>query len=199
LSCLKNLRKAVIVVELVIIFVLISILTVDKVTSYASTKLILNNNIGVITKIISNVEKQKIENQKTAEEKTETENEEVIDDSSDTEDVDYEDSSDDYYDEDYSEEYYESSVSAEDFMIQGVVYYNGLEFTWYSENVLPGGGLEIPGRHSDESGYICDCDGYICVASCDYEYGTVLDTPFGYAKVYDVCPVSGIVDVYVNW
>lgn len=90
-------------------------------------------------------------------------------------------------------------MSASDFMVQGVVYYNGLEFTWYSEKVLPGGGLNIPGRHANESGYICDGDGYICVASCDYSYGAVLDTPFGVAKVYDVCPTSGIVDVYVNW
>lgn len=107
------------------------------------------------------------------------------------------------YEETYEEtsDYVESSgyVSASDFMVQGVVYYNGLQFTWYSEKVLPGGGLDIPGRHANDSGYICDCDGYICVASCDYSYGTVLDTPFGAAKVYDVCPTSGIVDVYVNW
>lgn len=196
MSCLKNLRKAVIVVELVIIFVLISVLTVDKITSYANTSIILNNNIGMLTKIVSSDTKQQLEKQEL--EKETEESEEIIEESSD-EEVEY---SEEYYEEDYYSEdeyYYETSVSAEEFMIQGVVYYNGLEFTWYSENVLPGGGLDIPGRHSNESGYICDCDGYICVASCDYEYGTVLETPFGYAKVYDVCPVSGIVDVYVSW
>ena len=90
-------------------------------------------------------------------------------------------------------------VSSSDFMVQGVIYENGIKYTWYSENVLPGDGLDIPGRHTDYNGYVCDCDGYICVASCDYSYGTILSTPFGMAKVYDVCPISGIVDVYVSW
>lgn len=47
----------------------------------------------------------------------------------------------------------------------GVIYWNGWRWTWYSERVLPGTGLHIPGRHTDEQGYIRDGDGYICVAS----------------------------------
>lgn len=90
-------------------------------------------------------------------------------------------------------------VSPSEFRTQGVIYANGIQYTWYSEKVLPGGGLNIPGRHVDGNGYVCDGDGYICVASCDYAQGTVLSTPFGPAKVYDVCPTSGIVDVYVSW
>lgn len=90
-------------------------------------------------------------------------------------------------------------VSPSEFRTQGVIYANGIKYTWYSEKVLPGGGLNIPGRHVDGNGYVCDGDGYICVASCDYAQGTVLSTPFGPAKVYDVCPTGGIVDVYVSW
>lgn len=90
-------------------------------------------------------------------------------------------------------------VSPSTFKTQGVIYANGIKYTWYSEKVLPGGGLNIPGRHVNGNGYVCDGDGYICVSSCDYAQGTVLSTPFGPAKVYDVCPTSGIVDVYVSW
>ena len=94
---------------------------------------------------------------------------------------------------------YDYSVSPSEFMVQGVVYADGFTYTWYSENVLPGGGLDIPGRYTSEAGYVCDGAGYIVVASCDLDYGTVLETPFGMAKVYDVCPESGIIDVYVSW
>ena len=94
---------------------------------------------------------------------------------------------------------YDYSVSPSEFMVQGVVYADGFTYTWYSENVLPGGGLDIPGRYTSEVGYVCDGAGYIVVASCDLDYGTVLETPFGMAKVYDICPESGIIDVYVSW
>ena len=93
-------------------------------------------------------------------------------------------------------------VGETDFKTRGVVYEDGTRFTWYSEAVLPGGGLDElngNGRHTDGEGYVRDADGYIAVASSDHEVGTVLDTPFGDAKVYDTgCP-SGTVDVYVNW
>lgn len=76
------------------------------------------------------------------------------------------------------------------------------EYSWYSQRVLPGGGLtelNNNGRHVSSDGFICDGDGYIAVASCDYEQGTVIDTPFGEAKVYDYCPTSGTVDVYTDF
>ena len=60
----------------------------------------------------------------------------------------------------------------------GVIYYGDYRWTWYSERVLPGGGLKIPGRHNDENGYICDEDGYICLASSTLSKGTILNTPF---------------------
>ncbi len=90
-------------------------------------------------------------------------------------------------------------VSANEFKYQGVVYYNGYKYTWYSENVLPGGGLVIPGRHVNSDGYVCDENNLIVVASCNFSKGTVLNTPFGSAKVYDSCPTSGVIDVYVSW
>ena len=51
---------------------------------------------------------------------------------------------------------------------KGVNYFNGHRETWYSQKVLPGKGLKIPGRHVDSRGLVCDGDGYICVASSDY-------------------------------
>lgn len=82
---------------------------------------------------------------------------------------------------------------------KGVVYFNGHRETWYSERVLPGTGLKIPGRHTDEAGIVRDGDGYICVASMDYPKGTVIETSLGTGKVYDVCGVSGTIDIYTNW
>lgn len=90
-----------------------------------------------------------------------------------------------------------------DFQSAGVVYgEDGTRYTWYSQNILPGGGLDelnANGRHVDESGYIRDGDGYIAVASSDHDMGTVLDTPFGKAKVYDTGCSSGTVDVYTDF
>ncbi len=90
--------------------------------------------------------------------------------------------------------------SPSDMLCQGVVYYNGYRWTYYSERVLPGPGLNIPGRHTDEDGYVCDEDDFICVASQDLAKGTEVDTPFGKrGKVYDWCGISGTIDIYVNW
>ena len=82
----------------------------------------------------------------------------------------------------------------------GVIYCGDYRWTWYSERVLPGGGLKIPGRHNDENGYICDEDGYICLASSILSKGTILNTPFGkQGKIYDSGCAVGTVDVYVSW
>ena len=82
----------------------------------------------------------------------------------------------------------------------GVVYYGDYKWTWYSERILPGGGLKIPGRHNDENGYICDEDGYICLASSTLSKGTILNTPFGkQGKIYDSGCAVATVDVYVSW
>lgn len=84
---------------------------------------------------------------------------------------------------------------------KGVVYYDGHKETWYSQKVLPGTGLNIPGRHVADDGTIRDKDGYICVA-CDPEFyskGSKLMTSLGPAKVYDCGCAYGTVDIYVNW
>ena len=96
----------------------------------------------------------------------------------------------------------DDGITAQEFQWLGVVSDGDRMYTWYSENVLPGGGLadlNENGRHSD-GGFVKDGDGYIAVASCDYEKGTVIDTPFGQAKVYDTgYPAPGQVDVYTSF
>lgn len=97
-----------------------------------------------------------------------------------------------------SEHEHTTQMTPSEFRRAGVVYYNGYKFTYYSEKVLPGPDLKIPGRHSDGN-FVRDGDDYICVASCDLPKGTVVDTPFGEGKVYDVCGQSGTIDIYVSF
>ena len=93
-----------------------------------------------------------------------------------------------------------AKYSAAYFKRAGVLRYNGYRWTWYSERVLPGGGLRIPSRHADENGYICDKDNYICLASSTLKKHTVVNTPFGkQGKVYDSGCAAGTLDVYVDW
>lgn len=79
-------------------------------------------------------------------------------------------------------------------------------YTWYSQNVLSGGGLtelNNNGRHVDDRDFVCDGDGYIAVAMDGVEKGTVVSTPWGEAKVYDSVSDSneytGHIDVYTNY
>lgn len=83
-----------------------------------------------------------------------------------------------------------------DFLRAGIVYHNGNKFSYYSQSVLPGGGLNIPGRHTD-GGFVRDGDGYICVAN-DAPIGSVISTPWGDAKVYDRGTSGNHYDVYVE-
>ena len=82
---------------------------------------------------------------------------------------------------------------------KGVNYFNGHKETWYSQKVLPGKGLNIPGRHVAADGTIRDKDNYICVASSDYKKGTIVETSLGTGKVYDCGCKSGIIDIYTDW
>lgn len=82
---------------------------------------------------------------------------------------------------------------------KGVNYFNGHKETWYSQKVLPGGGLKIPGRHVAADGTIRDENDYICVASSDYPKGTIVETSLGTGKVYDTGCASGIIDIYTDW
>lgn len=84
------------------------------------------------------------------------------------------------------------------FMQMGVINWNGYKFTYYSQSVLPGGGLQIPGRHVSAAGYVVDKDGYIVLASSAAK-GTVFDTPFGaQGKVYDRGVSGNHLDVYIR-
>ncbi|MDO5451502.1 MAG: hypothetical protein Q4F56_00220 [Candidatus Saccharibacteria bacterium] len=119
-------------------------------------------------------------------------------DDDDVEDVDSSDDGDDYVDANVDGEW----ISGSDFMFNGVHYdSSGYSYTYYSENVLPGGGLDIPGRHVGDEGYVCDGDGNLCLASDDLPYGTVVKVPFGTgtAVVYDCGSGYGNLDVYVSW
>ena len=92
-------------------------------------------------------------------------------------------------------------ISPAEFQWLGVVEDDGVTYTWYSENVLPGGGLDdlnANGRWSDGD-FVRDGDGYIAVAASDYEKGTVVDTPWGEGKVYDTGCESGKIDVYTSF
>lgn len=84
----------------------------------------------------------------------------------------------------------------------GVLTWGGSKWTWYTQRILPGEGLYIPGRHLDENGYVCDENNYIvCAADLSYipRY-TVIETPLGkLGKIYDTGCAYGVVDIYVDW
>ena len=111
------------------------------------------------------------------------------------------DSYSEYYDfSDNNNAYLEEMITPEEFINAGIIFWNGWKFTYYSEQVLPGGGLHIPGRWSDGQ-FVRDENGYLCVACNDIEYGSYVDTPFGGAIVYDLIGdgVTGVIDIYVSW
>ena len=82
---------------------------------------------------------------------------------------------------------------------KGRIWFNGHSETYYSQKVLPGGGLAIPGRHIAGDGTIRDKDNYIVVASDDYPKGTVVQTSLGAGKVYDSGSGKGNIDLYTDW
>ena len=84
---------------------------------------------------------------------------------------------------------------------KGAIYFNGHKETYYSQNVLPGYSLQIPGRHVAADGTVRDAQGYITVAA-NTSYmskGTILITSLGPAKVYDSGCAYGVIDIYTNW
>lgn len=94
----------------------------------------------------------------------------------------------------------DAKYSASQFRKAGVLHWGGWRWTWYSERVLPGNGLRIPGRHTDDNGYVCDENNYICLASSTLKHGSIIDTPLGkQGKIYDSGCASDTIDVYVNW
>lgn len=82
----------------------------------------------------------------------------------------------------------------------GRITFNGHQETWYSQKVLPGGGLNIPGRHVASDGTIRDKDNYIVVASDSLPKGSTVLTSLGMGKVYDTgVGNSYTIDIYTNW
>lgn len=82
--------------------------------------------------------------------------------------------------------------------------WNKFTWTYYSQRILPGRGLKIPGRHVDSRGFVCDKDGYICLGSGmkNKKNKVIVPTPFGkYGKVYDTNGGNNNrwFDTYVNW
>lgn len=71
--------------------------------------------------------------------------------------------------------------------------------TYYSQRVLPGGGLNIPGRHVAADGTVRDADGYIVIASDILPKGSITETSLGTGKVYDTGVGHSGVDIYTNW
>lgn len=85
---------------------------------------------------------------------------------------------------------------------KGRINFNNHQETYYSEKVLPGSGLNIPGRHVAQDGTIRDADGYIYIAAnANYlPKGATAMTSLGPAKVYDTATAEvGVIDIYVSW
>ena len=83
------------------------------------------------------------------------------------------------------------------FKSQGVIYQNGIRYTYYSSNVLYH--YRTPEWTAGSDGIYRDSAGYIVVASSDHSQGSVVSTPFGAGKVYDSGCASGTIDIYVNF
>lgn len=79
----------------------------------------------------------------------------------------------------------QARYTIDDLEYLGMIDWEGMTFSYYSEQVLPGEQLFIPGRHIS-GGFVRDKDGYIVLASDYYDKGTIISTPFGAeGKVYD--------------
>lgn len=95
-----------------------------------------------------------------------------------------------------------AQYSLSDFQFHGVIRWSGYKFTYYSQSVLPGGGLRIPGRHVNSAGFVADNNGYIVLASnYSVPMGSIINTPFGaQGKVYDRCASCSLewYDVYTR-
>lgn len=93
------------------------------------------------------------------------------------------------------EQNYNSNAS--NFKSQGVIYQNGIRYTYYSSNVLYH--YRTPEWTVGADGIYRDSSGYIVVASSDYGQGTIVSTPFGQGRVYDSGCASRTIDIYTNF
>jgi hypothetical protein len=84
------------------------------------------------------------------------------------------------------------------FQDQGKLRDERFSYAWYSSRTIyyP----DIDRWHADDDGYWRTDEGYLVVASSEYEKGTVIRSSlFGTMQVLDDgCP-DGTIDVYVNW
>lgn len=129
------------------------------------------------------------------------EHEENFDEYDDYNSEEYDDYNSEESNFDYVNEGQQSVIPPEQFQEDGVEFYNGYYWTYYSELALPGENLDIPGRYTDYNGYVCDENDYICLASDSLPRGTVVSTPFSKdGKVYDCgCGNDYVLDVYCSW
>lgn len=102
----------------------------------------------------------------------------------------------------YNGEFPQGWLTVSQLKFHGRVEANGFSYTYYSETVLPGGGLNIPGRHTESCGCVCDGDGYVVVANDVLDRGGLVPTPLichPVGKIYD-CGVgnSSGIDIYVH-
>lgn len=79
----------------------------------------------------------------------------------------------------------------------GVNQYNGRTEIWYSSNVLYH--YRTPEWTAGADGVYRDADGYVVVAASDVPMGSVIDSSYGPAKVYDTGCAAGVTDIYTNW
>lgn len=89
------------------------------------------------------------------------------------------------------------SGNSGNFKLQGVIYQNGIRYTYYSSNVLYH--YRTPEWNAGSDGVYRDSAGYIVVASSDHSQGSVVSTPFGAGKVYDSGCASSTIDIYTNF
>ena len=94
-----------------------------------------------------------------------------------------------------------SSKEAKYLKVMGRINFNGHQETWYSQRVLPGGVLRIPGRHVGRDGFVMDGSNNISVASSDgiVRMNQSIQTSCGMGVRYDTCGTPGVVDLYVDW
>lgn len=89
------------------------------------------------------------------------------------------------------------SGDSSSFKSQGVIYQNGIRYTYYSSNILYH--YRTPEWIAGSDGIYRDSAGYIVVASSDHSQGSIVSTPFGAGKVYDSGCASGTIDIYTNF
>lgn len=212
---MKNFKK--VIVSILAVVMLVSIVVCFSGCGDESKENTQVETTGVVTTVVSTTATPttiapttiKPTEQPTTTKATEVSNDEAQEDNED-EDGSYNDSnnSSSNGDMDSNDYYVDSSMSPDaiyssgEFQTTGVVGWGGYEWTYYSELILPGEGLDIPGRYTTEDGYVCDGDGYVVLAA-DLDLlprYSVVETPFGYTgKIYDTGCAYGTLDVYVGW